>query len=199
MEQPEVKKTRARVKDVVVSGGRSVYLSNKELLAEVIASKERGQMSDMLAKMLMLLCARYARKGNYVNYSYNTDMQAYAMMLLVKTWSNFNPEKSDNPFAFYTQCIKNSFSQFLNQEKKQRNIRDELWSAQGLLPSQAYQDLNDRSYMDMDDEENLDMQPAVTEGVDEDISDVVPDVDLSTDIEPADPDAVIPTDVDEST
>lgn len=115
------------------------YLNNKDLLAEVILSKQNDQMTDKLAKMLTLLCDRYSRKGNFVNYSYLEDMRSYAMLMLVKTWSSFNPEKSDNPFAYFSQCIKNSFIQYLNQEKKQRNIRDELLVDQGLNPSHTYQ------------------------------------------------------------
>lgn len=115
------------------------YLNNKDLLAQVIMSKEQGQMTDRLAHMLQTLCARYGKKGNFANYTYNDDMQAYAMMMLVRTWNSFKPEKSNNPFAFFTQCIKNSFIQFLNQEKKQRNIRDSLLVDNGLAPSLTFQ------------------------------------------------------------
>lgn len=115
------------------------YLNNKDLLAEVIKSKEQDQMTDKLAHMLQMLCKRYASRAQFANYTYNEDMQAYAMMGLVKTWRAFNPEKSNNPFAFFTQCIKNSFIQMLNQEKKQRTIRDELLVDQGLNPSYTYQ------------------------------------------------------------
>jgi DNA-directed RNA polymerase specialized sigma subunit len=96
-------------------------------------------MTRELAKMLQLLCYRYANKGNYINYTYNDDMQAYAMMMLCKTWNAFDPEKSSNPFAFYTQCIKHSFSQFLNSEKRQRDIRDAILVDNGLNPSFTYQ------------------------------------------------------------
>jgi DNA-directed RNA polymerase specialized sigma24 family protein len=60
-------------------------------------------------------------------------------MSLVKTWDNFNPERSSNPFAFFTQCIKNSFIQYLKLEKRQRVIRDELLVDSGLTPSYNYQ------------------------------------------------------------
>ena len=115
------------------------YLNNKDLLAEVVTSKENGQMTNKLAHMLQTLCARYGKKGNFANYTYNEDMQAYAMMMLVRTWNSFKPEKSNNPFAFFTQCIKNSFIQFLNQERRQRDIRDVLLVDNGLSPSLTYQ------------------------------------------------------------
>lgn len=115
------------------------YLNNKDLLAETVKSLEQGRMTDTLARMLQTLCARLGTKGNFVNYSYNEDMQGYAMLMLAKTWKSFKPEKSNNPFAFYTQCIKHSFIQYLNQEKRQRNIRDALLVDQGLNPSLTYQ------------------------------------------------------------
>mgnify|MGYP002777093314 CR=1 FL=1 len=125
-------------KNSITQGGKTIYLNNKELLAEVKRCKKKGQMSDMLAKMLQLLCSKYAKKGSFINYSYNEDMQAYAMMMLVRTWNSFDPDKSNNPFAFFTQCIKNSFIQFLNQEKRQRDVRDLLLIDQGLSPSYGY-------------------------------------------------------------
>jgi DNA-directed RNA polymerase specialized sigma subunit len=115
------------------------YLNNRDLLAETIKSKEQGQMTDKLARMLQMLCARYGSRANFANYTYNEDMQAYAMCSLCKTWSAFNPEKSSNAFAFFTQCVKNSFIQYLKQEKRQRNIRDELLVEHGLNPSYTYQ------------------------------------------------------------
>jgi len=114
------------------------YLNNADLLAETIQSLEQDKMTEKLAHMLVTLVARYGKKANFANYTYNEDMQGYAIMGLVKTWKSFNPEKSKNPFAFYTQCVKNSFIQFLNQERKQRNIRDEILVNQGLTPSFTY-------------------------------------------------------------
>lgn len=119
------------------------YLNNKDLLAEVRASKLVGQMSNTLALMLTMLCKRYASRGNFVNYTYNDDMQSYAMLMLVKSWASFNPDVSNNPFAFYTQCIKNSFIQYLNKEQKHRDIRDALLTEHGLTPSFHCQDQDD--------------------------------------------------------
>jgi DNA-directed RNA polymerase specialized sigma24 family protein len=120
-----------------------IYLNNRELLAAVKHAKTLGKMSDHLAQMLQLLCAKYAKKGNFANYTYNDDMQAYAMLMLVRTWNSFDPKKSQNPFAFFTQCIKNSFIQYLNQEKRHRNIRDELLLDQGLNASFGFGDGED--------------------------------------------------------
>jgi hypothetical protein len=114
------------------------YLNNKDLLAEVLASKAQGGMTHNLAVMLQTLCKRYAKKGQYANYSYNEDMQSYAVLMLVKTWHAFNEKRGKNPFAFFTQCVKNSFKQYLNIEKKQTNIKNETLISMGLSPSYNY-------------------------------------------------------------
>lgn len=140
---------------VITENGRTIYLNNKELLPEVIMSQERGEMTKRLAKMLLVLCQNYARKSNFANYSYNEEMQGYAMMMLVRTWKSFNVEKSSNPFAFYTQCIKNSFIQYLNYERKQRRVRDTIQIQQGLNPSFNYED-NGKTYDFVEDETDFD-------------------------------------------
>lgn len=133
------KNNKSDTKEVTKKKVPRKYLNNKDLLIAFHESKEMGKMSDKLAHMLTVLCSRYARKGSFANYTYNDDMQAYAMMMLCKTWGAFNPERSSNPFAFYTQCIKSSFIQYLNQEKKQRDVRDLILVDKGMMPSYTYQ------------------------------------------------------------
>lgn len=143
--------------------GKTFYLSNKELLAAVIEAKEKGFMTDKLARMLQLLCSKYAKKGSFINYSYNDDMQSYAMMMLVRTWHSFNPEKTNNPFAFFTQCIKNSFIQYLNQERRQRSIRDELLIDQGMNPSFNYTENSSDGVPGIEDEQDFDSMREMAE------------------------------------
>lgn len=140
----------AIIRNSITQDGTTVYLTNKELLAEIKRSKTAGEMSNMLARMLQLLCSKYAKKGNFVGYSYNDDMQSYAMMMLVRTWKSFDPEKSSNPFAFFTQCIKNSFIQYLKQEQGQRRVRDLLLINQGLNPSYNFSDGEQRVMIEDD-------------------------------------------------
>lgn len=130
------------------------YLNNKDMLAEVIKSKEQEQITDKLALMFQLLVSKYAKKGNWSNYTFNEDMQSYATLMLVKTWNSFNVERSSNPFAFFTQCVKNSFKQYIKYEKNQRNTRDALLVKQGLSPSLTYQMENQT--VKVEDEEDYD-------------------------------------------
>lgn len=135
------------------------YLNNQDLLAEVIKSKEEQRMTDKLARMLTMLTANYSKKNIFASYTYNEDMQAYAMMMLVRTWHKFDETRFNNPFAFYTQCIKSSFIQYLNQEKRQRVIKDEILVKKGLTPSFNYQ-LEYESQKKVEDEEDHDQHLA---------------------------------------
>lgn len=114
------------------------YLSNYNLLEQIAISKENKKMSNELLKMLTLLCDRFATRGNFSSYTYLEDMKMNALVNLCNTWSTFNAERSSNPFAYYTQSIKNSFIQYLKVEKKQRNIRDRLLVDCGASPSHTY-------------------------------------------------------------
>lgn len=138
----------SKTKNTITHAGRTIYLNNKELLLALKESNEKGKMSDTLAMMLQKLCERYSTRGNFVNYSYRDDMVGYALLMLVKTWQSFDAEKGSNPFAFFTQCIKNSFIQYLNIERKHRDIRDILISQQGLSPSYGFGDDNDTHFVE---------------------------------------------------
>jgi len=141
---PEILKLEKEILDetppVVDTGTKRKknYINNKDLLAEVMISKANGGMSHNLAVMLQTLCRRYAKKGQFASYSYNDDMQSYAMLMLVKTWTAFNEKRGKNPFAFFTTCVTNSFKQYLNLEKKQANVKNETLISLGLSPSFNY-------------------------------------------------------------
>lgn len=139
VEQPQA--SEETVAAVATTKKRRVvnYLNNADLLKQIRLSKAQGRMNDELAKMLMLLCERYATKGSYAGYSYNDDMQSYALVSLCKVWATFDCERGKNPFAYYTQCIKNCFNMYLGTEKKQRIVRDTILVANGMTPSHTYQ------------------------------------------------------------
>lgn len=125
---------------ISASGKRTVkYLNNADMLKAVIESKKQGKMSDTLARMLMMLVKRYASKANFASYTYNDEMQSYALVSLTRTWASFKEDRSSNCFAYYTQCVKNSFIQYLQSEKKNQRMRDELMIDAGYMPSYSYQ------------------------------------------------------------
>lgn len=98
-------------------------------------SKDHGQITNKLAKMYIMMCEKYAMKFNWRNYTYRDEMQNSAILQLTYVGLRFNEAKSENPFAYYTQAITNSFYRVLNTEKRSQNIRDDILEIAGLNPS----------------------------------------------------------------
>ena len=98
-------------------------------------NKDHGQMTRKLAHMFMKLCERYATRSNWRGYTYNEEMRGQALLQLSQIGLQFDEAKSQNPFAYYTAAITNSFTRILNLEKKNQNIRDDILEMNGLNPS----------------------------------------------------------------
>jgi len=94
-----------------------------------------GKMTEELGKMFIMLCKRYGTKSNWNGYTYNDEMQGQALVQLCQFGLLFNEHKSQNPFAYFTQILKNSFVGLLNTEKRMQNIRDDIMEQNGLTPS----------------------------------------------------------------
>ena len=108
-------------------------------------SVDHGKMTNQLAMMYMKLCERYGTRANWRGYTYNDEMQSQALMQLSQIGLQFDESKSDNPFAYYTAAITNSFTRILNIEKKNQSIRDDLLEFNGMMPSFTRQNENDTS------------------------------------------------------
>ena len=105
-------------------------------------SADHGKMTNQLAMMYMKLCERYGTRANWRGYTYNDEMQSQALMQLSQIGLQFDESKSDNPFAYYTAAITNSFTRILNIEKKNQSIRDDLLEYNGMTPSFTRQNEN---------------------------------------------------------
>ena len=112
-------------------------------------SKEHGKMTKKLAMMFMKLCERYATRSNWRGYTYNEEMRGQALLQLSQIGLQFDESKSQNPFAYYTAAITNSFTRILNIEKKMQNIRDDILEMNGLNPSWTRQNAGSPSMATM--------------------------------------------------
>jgi hypothetical protein len=101
--------------------------------------KEHGAMTKKLAHMFMKLCERYATRSNWRGYTYNDEMRSQALLQLSQIGLQFDESKSQNPFAYYTAAITNSFTRVLNIEKRNQNLRDDILEMNGLTPSYTRQ------------------------------------------------------------
>jgi hypothetical protein len=102
-------------------------------------SKEHGRITENLGKMFIKLSERYAQRSNWRGYTYNEEMRGQAILQLSQIGLQFDESKSENPFAYYTAAVTNSFTRVLNIEKKNQNIRDDMLEEAGLTPSMTRQ------------------------------------------------------------
>ena len=97
--------------------------------------KDAGQITPTLARMMIKLCERYATRGNVRGYTYNDEMKGQAILQLTQIGLQFDESKSDNPFAYFTAAVTNSFVRVINLEKRNQNIRDDILEMNGMNPS----------------------------------------------------------------
>jgi hypothetical protein len=107
--------------------------------------RDHGAMTRTLATMFIKLCERYATRSNWRGYTYNEEMRGQALLQLSQIGLQFDESKSQNPFAYYTAAITNSFTRILNLEKKSQNIRDDVLEMNGLNPSWTRQNAGRRN------------------------------------------------------
>ena len=98
-----------------------------------------GKATNKLAMMWMKLCDRYATRGNVRGYTYNDEMRGQAILQLAQIGLQFDESKSQNPFAYYTAAVTNSFVRVINIEKRNQNIRDDILEQNGMNPSYTRQ------------------------------------------------------------
>ncbi len=118
--------------DILVCVGKSHWRGG---LDKGKFSKDHGQITNTLARMYIKLCERYATRGNVRGYTYNDEMRGQAILQLTQIGLQFDESKSDNPFAYFTAAVTNSFVRIINIEKRNQVIRDDLLEINGMNPS----------------------------------------------------------------
>ena len=106
-------------------------------------NKDHGKATNTLALMWLKLVDRYATRGNVRGYTYNDEMKGQAILQLAQIGLQFDESKSDNPFAYYTAAVTNSFVRVINIEKRAQNIRDDILEMNDMNPSFTRQNQGD--------------------------------------------------------
>lgn len=120
------------------------YVNNKDLLDALIAYQKtcreaedagdgRPRVPDYIGTCIYQIATRLATKPNFSGYSYKEDMISDGIENCLLYINNFNPEKSQNPFAYFTQIIWYAFLRRIQKEKKQMYIR--FKSSQAMIAS----------------------------------------------------------------
>ena len=118
------------------------YVNNKEFLAgiseyrqKVIAAKASGKprprVTNYLGECFLKIATHLSYKPNFVNYMFREDMICDGIDNCLQYIDNFDPEKSTNPFAYFTQIIYYAFLRRIQKEKKQLEIKGKILERSG--------------------------------------------------------------------
>ena len=118
------------------------YENNKEFLyaiveykAKVREAEEEGKpkprITNYLGSCFLKIATHLSYKPNFVNYMFKDDMVCDGIENCVQYINNFNPEKSSNPFAYFTQIIHYAFLRRIQKEKKQLEIKTKIIEKSG--------------------------------------------------------------------
>ena len=118
------------------------YVNNKEFLAAMVeykklvdkAKKEKKKnprVPDYIGGCFLKIANHLSYRPNFINYMYKEDMISDGVENCVQYIDNFDPAKSKNPFAYFTQIVYYAFLRRIAKEKRQMDIRDKLIEKNG--------------------------------------------------------------------
>ena len=118
------------------------YVNNKEFLAaitvyrnSVIQARDDGsarpRVPNYIGECFLKIATHLSYKPNFVNYMFREDMICDGIENCVQYIENFNPEKSKNPFAYFTQIIYYAFLRRIQKEKRQLEIKNKILDKSG--------------------------------------------------------------------
>ena len=127
------------------------YVNNKEFLAALIKYREDKEIALIQGKpkppipryigeCFLKIANHLSFKPNFVNYMFKEDMISDGIENCVQYIHNFNPEKSQNPFAYFTQIIHYAFLRRIQREKRQLEIKNKILERSGF--SEVFADDN---------------------------------------------------------
>ena len=130
------------------------YVDNKKFLQELILYKEKvnkakekeipkPMVSNYLGECFLKIATHLSYKANFINYTYRDDMISDGIENCLVAVEKFDPEKSSNPFAYYTQIIYFAFVRRIQKEKKQQATKYKMLENVDLNQLLVHSDGND--------------------------------------------------------
>lgn len=143
------------------------YINNRALLEALIKYRDAVQeakkngtqlprIPEYIGECFYKIATRLSTKYKFVNYTYRDEMISDAIENCVAVVNNFDPSKSSNPFAYFTQIISNAFIRRIMKEKKQTYVKykymQRVMMDGGLASQQDMDELKeiDATYANMD-------------------------------------------------
>lgn len=140
------------------------YIDNKKFLKEmvayrklVLAAKRKGEpkprIPEYVGECFMKIAENLSHKPNFLSYTFRDEMISDAIENCVMYADNFNPAKSKNPFAYFTQIVYYAFLRRIQREKKQLYVKYKSTEMYGVLDEfgqQVDENGNHRQYEQYD-------------------------------------------------
>ena len=113
------------------------YVNNKEFLEAMVAwgekcaeakqnGKEQPPVTNYIGECFLKIATHLSYRPNFINYTYRDEMISDGIENCLQYVANFNPEKSKNPFAYFTQIIYYAFLRRIQKEKKQTHVKNKM-------------------------------------------------------------------------
>ena len=119
------------------------YVDNKKFLQAMIEhrdkcriaeekGKKKPDVSNYIGECFLKIANHLSYRPNFINYTFRDDMISDGIENCLQYMSNFNPDKSTNPFAYFTQIIYYAFIRIIQKEKKQMEVKKKLIQNAGV-------------------------------------------------------------------
>jgi len=143
------------------------YVNNPEFLAAIVEYKNQcataiaegkpePRIPNYIGECLYQIATRLATKPNFSGYTYKDEMISDGLENAVQALGNFDPTKSSNPFAYFTQIIWYAFLRRIDKEKKQLYIRHKVIENSVIhdtaVERDGDNDVGDPNYIDLDND-----------------------------------------------
>ena len=119
------------------------YVDNQKFLAAIVNYRDRVQLAEIRNKKkprideyigdcFLKIATHLSYRPNFINYMYKEDMISDGVENCVQYIDNFDPAKSRNPFAYFTQIVYYAFLRRIAKEKRQMDIKDKIIEKSGF-------------------------------------------------------------------
>ena len=130
------------------------YVNNKQFLEAIVERKlllkeaeesdlPKPQVTNYLGECILKIANHLSYRPNFINYTYRDEMISDGIENSLQYIDNFDPEKSKNPFAYFTHIIYFAFVRRITKEKKQQKIKDRILKRSNISDMIAVQDHDD--------------------------------------------------------
>ena len=142
------------------------YINNEDFLKALVEYKEKCKVAkkedkdvppipNYIGECFMKIAENLSHKPNFLSYTFRDEMVADAIENCVMYVDNFDPGKSSNPFAYFTQIVYYAFLRRIQKEKKQLYVKYKSTETAGILDEFELNENEDGTFRQFELYENI--------------------------------------------